>query len=75
MQDKFKQLWADAHPAAMRYVKLWPSEDDETLQAMLADGVTIDAERGINENGYAYLVTTDPIIARKYDMHDEREFA
>ena len=33
----------------------------------------LDAHRG-TANGRVYLVTTDPVIAKKYDMHDEREF-
>jgi hypothetical protein len=49
-----------------------PSGD--TLRAMLADGVTLDVSRGIADD-LIYLVTTDPIIAKKYDMHDEAEFA
>jgi hypothetical protein len=44
-----------------------------TLQAMLADGVTLDPEGGTDDD-YAHLVTTDPAIAKKYDMHDEKEF-
>jgi hypothetical protein len=91
VQDKYRQLWADAHPAAKRYIALWriaglaagaasledliaalPSAAD-TFRAMLADGVTLDAQRG-TADGRVYLVTTDPIIAKKYDMHDEAEF-
>jgi len=45
----------------------------ETLAAMRADGVTLDEEGGTGDD-YAYLVTTDPAIAKKYDMHDEAEF-
>lgn len=33
---------------------------------MQADGVTLD--------GHGRLLTTDPAIAEKYDMHDESEF-
>ena len=44
-----------------------------TLKAMLADGVTLDSEGGTADD-YAYLVTTDPDIAKKYGMHDESEF-
>jgi hypothetical protein len=92
VQEKYQQLWADAHPAAMRYIALWriegraagatsledliaamPSAAD-ALRAMLADGVTLDAERGIYD-GYVCLVTADPDVAKKYDMHDEKEFA
>lgn len=45
----------------------------ETLEAMRADGVILDPEGGA-EDDYAYLVTTDPEIAKKYDMHEESEF-
>jgi hypothetical protein len=44
-----------------------------TLQTMLADGVALDPEGGTTDD-YAYLVTTDPVIAKKYDMHEESEF-
>lgn len=44
-----------------------------TLQAMQHDGVTLDLAGGTG-NDYAYLVTTDPVIARKYDMYEESEF-
>lgn len=43
------------------------------LQAMKLDGVTLDMNGGI-EDDYAYLVTADPEIAKKYDMHPEEEF-
>jgi hypothetical protein len=45
----------------------------EELEAMLADGVTLDPGRDTSDD-YTYLVTTDPAIAKKYDMHDESEF-
>ena len=45
----------------------------DTLRSMLTDGVTLDSEGGTSDD-YAYLVTTDPAIAKKYDMHDEKEF-
>lgn len=44
-----------------------------TLSAMLKDGVTLETPGGTSDD-YAYLVTTDPAIARKYDMHEESEF-
>lgn len=44
-----------------------------TLEAMRADGVTMDPEGGTADD-YALLITTDPDIAKKYDMHDESEF-
>ena len=48
-------------------------DEAETLKAMRADGVTLDPNGGTADD-YAYLVTTDPVVAKKYDMHDESEF-
>ena len=45
----------------------------ETLEAMRADGVTLEEGRGRADN-CAYLVTSDPAVAAKYDMHEESEF-
>jgi len=45
----------------------------ETLEAMRSDGVTLDPDGGTGDD-YAHLVTTDPDVARKYGMEDEREF-
>jgi hypothetical protein len=45
----------------------------QTLEAMLADGVTLDPEGGTGDD-YVRLVTTDPDVAKKYDMHAEDEF-
>lgn len=45
----------------------------DMLGKMQADGVTLDLQRGPSDD-YVRLVTTDPNIARKYDMHDESEF-
>lgn len=45
----------------------------ETLKAMRADGVMFDPEGGTADD-YVHLYTTDPIVARKYDMHDEADF-
>jgi predicted nucleotidyltransferase len=44
----------------------------EELRAMRADGVELDPECGTADD-YAYLVTTDPIIAKKYGMDEEDE--
>ncbi len=49
------------------------SEAVETLTAMKADGVMFDPDGGTADD-YVYLYTADPVIARKYDMHDETEF-
>lgn len=44
-----------------------------TLQAMREDGVTLELHSGAADD-YAYLVTSSPDVARKYDMHEESEF-
>jgi hypothetical protein len=91
VQEKYRQLWEDAHPPAKRYITLWRNKwltadaksleemieglqsAADTLRAMLADGVALAPEGGTSDD-YAYLVTIDPTIAEKYDMHDETEF-
>jgi hypothetical protein len=44
----------------------------EEHQAMRDDGVTLDVDGGTADD-YAYLVTTDPEVARKYGMEEEGE--
>ena len=44
----------------------------EALRAMKADGVMLDALSGTND-GYLQFFTTDPAVARKYDMEDESQ--
>jgi len=46
---------------------------DDTVRAMIADGVTVDPAVP-TAGDEIRLTTTDPIIARKYDMHDEADF-
>jgi hypothetical protein len=46
---------------------------DDTVRAMFADGVTVDPATPTAADEIR-LTTTDPIIARKYDMHDEADF-
>lgn len=45
----------------------------ETLKAMRADGVMFDPE-GCTADDYVHLFTSDPVVASKYDMHDEADF-
>jgi hypothetical protein len=45
----------------------------EQLRKMLADGVVLDPDAGTTSD-YVRLVTSDPEVARKYDMHEESEF-
>jgi hypothetical protein len=45
----------------------------QELRQMRDDGVVLDSDGGTADD-YAHLVTTNPDVARKYDMHDESEF-
>jgi hypothetical protein len=49
------------------------STNDDTVRAMLADGVTVDRAPPIAADEIRF-VTGDPAVARKHDMHDETEF-
>ena len=49
------------------------SGEVETLKAMRADGVMFDPEGGTADD-YVHLFTSDPVVASKYDMHDEADF-
>lgn len=66
-----KLLTSDAHSLEEMIAALRRAAAQ--LQAMLADGVTLERE-GVTGDDYAYLVTTDPNVAHKYDMHEESEF-
>lgn len=44
-----------------------------TLEAMRADGVTLESSGGTGGD-YVRLITTDPQVAKKYGMEDESEY-
>lgn len=74
---RFLRLWRNKYPTAGGQ---FPDERvgglraaDATLSAMLEDGVTVVTPSGTTGD-YVCLVTTDPVIARKYDMHEGAEF-
>lgn len=69
VRPRFLELCGQAR--SRRYVRLL--QEDDSLDAMLADGVMIDEDKSALHE-LEYLVTTDPEIAEKYDMHDESEF-
>ena len=90
VRGKFRELWQPALERSQRYYRIWRSADllagvmsiegavhnlhaafDE-LEEMRRDGVTLDAAGGIGDT--VRLMTTDPDVARKYDMHEESEF-
>ena len=65
VRDKFLEL---RKQACRRYVTL-VREAANRLEEMHKDGVTLESD-----GGDARLVTTDPEVARKYDMVEESEF-
>jgi len=66
-----KWLTADAQTIDEMVSNLRQAAED--LDKMRAAGVTLDPEGGTADD-YAYLVTTDPEVAKKFDMHEESEF-
>lgn len=66
-----KWLTADANSVEDMVRSLRSAADE--LEQMLADGVQIDPNGGTADD-YALLVTTDPEVAAKYQMHPESEF-
>jgi hypothetical protein len=90
VRGKYEELWDASRQGVRRYVRLWPRKSpgadaqtldeltaglhgDSVLEAMRADGVRLGPS-GAAPEGYYCLVTDDPEVARKYDMHDEAEF-
>ena len=76
-QRRYVQLWRNKlHTTGAKsfeqLIENLPHAAD-TLRNMRDAGVTLDLDGGTGDD-YARLVTTDPEIARKYDMHDESEF-
>jgi hypothetical protein len=90
VRSKFVELWKIERGAPIRRLRRWPARlpametktadeliallagADQELASMLRDGVTI--ERCASDPNDVLLVTTDPEVARKYDMHEESEF-
>lgn len=90
VRAKYDEIWTAAVRQPTRYVRVWqshlptaaaPSPEDvaqaqrhvaDRLQAMVANGVIIEPQAGSAD--HVLLVTTDPDVARKYDMHEESEF-
>jgi hypothetical protein len=76
VQSKFLELRQNVLGIQKRYLLLLRSEhlSADELEAMQRDGVTIDTTRSGIANNTICLVTDDPEIARKYDMHEESEY-
>jgi hypothetical protein len=88
VRDKFAELWSQGKKRFVTvWRNKWLTADAksidemiaslkdaaETLEAMRRDGVTLDDNGGVRDD-YVRLVTTDPEVAKKYDMVEETEF-
>jgi hypothetical protein len=88
VREKFAELWKLARTRYVtRWRNKWLTADAksiedmtaslraaaETLDAMRRDGVVLDDDSGVGDD-YATLWTSDPAVAKKYDMVDEAEF-
>ena len=69
----WRNKWLTANAVSLEDMIKGLQSAADILRSMLADGVALAPEGGTSDD-YAYLVTTDPAIAKKYDMHDEKEF-
>jgi Nucleotidyl transferase AbiEii toxin, Type IV TA system len=87
VQDKFRELWTLSRQRFVKRIRnnrltdrisSWEQliagspERAQLLRQMRTDGVVIDIEQSAAP-GLAYLVCTDPEVARRYDMHEESE--
>ena len=75
LRSAFLNLWDSTRPLPRRFLKIWEPtpETNGELQAMLADGVTIESLPE-SVGPLIRLVATDYDIAHKYDMHGEAGF-
>jgi len=76
VRPKFEELVMDKR-GSQRFKLLWDkkqlaSDAAAKLVSMTADGVTL--EPNAESDDYVWLVTTDPVLAAKYEMHEESEF-
>jgi hypothetical protein len=67
-----KWLTADAHSMDDMIRSLGAAAAQ--LEAMRNDGVILDTDAGGVSDDYAHLITSDPDVAKKYDMVEESEF-
>lgn len=89
VRDKFAELWKQAKKryVALWRIKGLTAEAKtigdvvqslraaaDKLELMRKEGVFLDAEAGGVGDDYAWLVTADPEVAKKFDMVEESEF-
>jgi hypothetical protein len=88
VRDKYTELWKQGKMRYVTlWRNKWLTSEAKTiedmitalrraadvLQAMCQDGVVLEDDGGVGDD-YAHLVTTDPDVAKKYDMVEESEF-
>jgi hypothetical protein len=69
VRQTYLDLWRQLHAAAERFM-LSVDDAGDRLEQMLADGVTREERPGREPR----LVTRDASLAKRYGMHEEREF-
>ena len=69
VRERYLALWRNANVSSIRFI-LDRVVAGTRVDEMLADGVRLEGD--LNDPK-ARLVTTDPMIAKKYGMEDERE--
>ena len=69
----WRNRWLTAHAKTLDEMVAALRDAANHLQAMRRDGVTLDPDGGTGDD-YAHLVTTDPEVAKKYDMLEESEY-
>jgi len=76
VRETYHTLWDELRAVKKRYLALWPRQrlttDADLLQTMRGDGVWIDNADPSSDR--VRLITDDPNVAAKYDMHDEADF-
>jgi hypothetical protein len=68
----WRNKWLTSESASIEQMASDLREAAAQLEEMQADGIVLDPKSGMPDD-YAYLVTTDPKIANKYNMQPEDE--
>lgn len=69
----WRNKWLTAGALSVEDMERALRDAADTLKSMRMDGVELSDAGGVS-NDYAYLVTTDPVIAAKYDMVEKSEY-
>jgi hypothetical protein len=88
VREKFAELWGQGRKRFVTlWRNKWLTADAKSIDDMISalrhaaneletmrqDGIVLENDGGVGDD-HARLVTTDPEVARKYDMIDESEF-